>query len=686
MIIIRGGMMKNSIKIWLIIGSLLIIGLIMGGSYAYFSAYDTSEQQIVKVDALEITYETGQDILIENALPQSQESIESSPGHQFTIRNTSNQDINYNMVFSEISLTKENQDTFSNYLVWAIYQTDSNYQNETLLKSGTFSSLSGFLSGDKELVIKTNIPLEKNTSQSFILRVGLLESGSIQNRDAGIDLSFKIQVDTYDRVEAISKQSIYHYKEGESPVITDEQKALVTKIILQNRITPIEGAEASLDFSPNQDGSCMIYMVENPDEVGTYTIYFQGNDEIWIEEGIKFFLGFTKLREIENIKVLNTSQVTSMWNMFAGCTELISLDLSSFDTSNVTDMWGMFAQCSKLTDLNISNFDTSKVTRMAWMFENTGLTGIDLSHFDTSQVTDMSGMFYNNPVLEWVDVSSFDTSNVTTMYQMFKDCVKLKNLNLANFNTSLVTNMRDMFSGCNSLKRLNVDNFDTSNVTNMGGMFNGCWSLISLDLSSFVTASVTNMRYMFFDCGQLTKLTVNHFDTSQVKDMSYMFGYCKSLTSLDLSNFNTENVTNMNAMFSHCQSLTSLNVSNFNTENVTNMNAMFSYCQSLTSLNVSNFNTSKVTNMQTMFDNCWSLVSLDLSSFDMSKVQNTKWMFSSSENLKAINFGDFNYSSIVESEAMFSGVNANIVITITNSDAVTWLQDKLASGSVVVSA
>ncbi len=90
--------------------------------------------------------------------------------------------------------------------------------------------------------------------------------------------------------------------------------------------------------------------------------------------------------------------------------------------------------------------------------------------------------------------------------------------------------------------------------------------------------------------------------------------------------------------------------------------------------------------MQTMFNNCWSLVSLDLSSFDMSKVQNTKWMFSSSENLKAINFGDFNYSSIVESEAMFSGVNANIVITITNSDAVTWLQDKLASGSVVVSA
>lgn len=652
--------MKNGIKILLIIVCLVTVIFIIGGSYAYFTAYDTSEQQVVKVDNLEITYETGQDILMENALPQPLESIESSPGHQFTIRNTGDRDINYNVVFSEISLIKDNQDTFSNYLGWAIYSTDSSYQNETFLKSGTFSSLSGFLSGDKELVIKTDIPLKKGESHSFILKVGLVESGGIQNRDAGLDLSFKMQVDTFEREEAVSKQSIYHYVEGETPEMTAEQKALVTKIILQNRINPIEGAEVSMDFSPNQDGSCMIYVVENKEEAGTYTLYFQGNDEIWLEEGIRFFMGFTKLREIENIKVLNTSQVTSMWNMFAGCTELISLDLSSFDTSNVTDMWGMFAQCSKLTDLNLSNFDTSKVTRMAWMFENTGLTGIDLSHFDTSQVTDMSGMFYNNPALEWIDVSSFDTSKVKNMEQMFNDCVQLKNLNLANFNTSSVTDMRDMFSGCNSLKSLNVSNFDTSKVTQMGGMFNGCWSLISLDVSSFVTSSVTNMGYMFYDCGGLKALDLSHFDTSKVTNMSGMFGYCRLLTSLDLSNFNTENVTNMVSMFRNCQSLTSLDLSNFNT--------------------------ARVTEMQSMFTQCENLISLNLSSFNMSKVQNTSWMFFSCWNLIAINLGNFHYSSIIDSESMFGGVDENIVITITNSDAVAWLQGKLASGSVVVSA
>lgn len=675
--------MKNGIKILLIIVCLVTVIFIIGGSYAYFTAYDTSEQQVVKVDNLEITYETGQDILMENALPQPLESIESSPGHQFTIRNTGDRDINYNVVFSEISLIKDNQDTFSNYLGWAIYSTDSSYQNEIFLKSGSFSSLSGFLSGDKELVIKTDIPLKKGESHSFILKVGLVESGGIQNRDAGLDLSFKMQVDTFERVEAVSKQSIYHYEKGTSFEIPKES---VTKIIFQNRISPIEGAELSRDFSPNQDGSCMLYAVENQDEAGTYTLYFQGNDEIWLESGINYFALFTKLREFENMEVLNTSQVTSMRQMFAGCTELTSLDLSSFDTSKVTDMWGMFAQCSKLTNLNISNFDTSKVTRMAWMFENTGLTGIDLSHFDTSQVTDMSGMFYNNQNLKWVDVSSFDTSKVTNMEQMFNDCVQLKNLNLANFNTSSVTNMHDMFAGCTSLTNLNVSNFDTSKVVTMWGMFNGCGSLISLDLSSFVTSSVTNMAEMFNSCWNLSNLDLSNFVTSSVTNMKLMFYDCNKLTKLDLSHFDTSKVTNMSGMFGYCRLLTSLDLSNFNTENVTNMVSMFRNCQSLTSLDLSNFNTARVTEMQSMFTQCENLISLNLSSFNMSNVQNTNWMFSSCWSLIAINFGNFKYSSIVDSESMFAGVNANIVITITNSDAVSWLQGKLASGSVVVSA
>lgn len=52
--------------------------------------------------------------------------------------------------------------------------------------------------------------------------------------------------------------------------------------------------------------------------------------------------------------------VTSMDGMFASCTTLTDLDLSSFNTLNVTDMGSMFYECLKLTNLNLSNFDSKR--------------------------------------------------------------------------------------------------------------------------------------------------------------------------------------------------------------------------------------------------------------------------------------------------------------------------------------
>ncbi|HIT22203.1 MAG TPA: BspA family leucine-rich repeat surface protein [Candidatus Scybalousia intestinigallinarum] len=463
--------MKKKITILLIIGCLLVIGLIMGGSYAYFSSYDTSESQMVKVGMLEITYETGQDIQMENALPVADESGAST--HQFTIRNTNDQAINYNISLVDISLQKDGKDVFSNNLIWGLYKTDSTYQQSELIKYGTFSSPSGFLSGDKELVIKTDLHLEAGESQSYCLKIGLLNSTFLQNKDAGMDLSTKIQVDTYDRVEPVSKQSLFNTEPFGSSEFQDV-KSLVTRIVYQNRINPISNALFTVDASFNQDGSCMTYLVENQEETGTYTIYIQGNDEIYLpESSAGMYKEMVKLEEIVNMELLNTSRVVYMAEMFAGCLELTSLDLSNFDTSNVVTMWGMFAQCRKLTNLNIDSFDTSKVTSMAWMFENTALTGIDLSHFDTSQVADMSGMFYNNQNLKWIDVSSFNTSKVENMRQFVDGCVNLTNLDLSHFNVSKVTNVTWMFRNCTSLARINFDNTIFSDDTSTFEVFLG---------------------------------------------------------------------------------------------------------------------------------------------------------------------------------------------------------------------
>ena len=334
----------------------------------------------------------------------------------------------------------------------------------------------------------------------------------------------------------------------------NQKKETVTKIVFQDSINKIEGESKSWDISSANNKTVMARLVPNTDDTTTNILYIQGNGGVIANyDSSALFLNFSKLTEIENLNLLDTSQVTSMDSMFYGCSSLTSLDISNFDTSQVTSMYSMFRNCASLTSLDVSNFDTSKVTNMGSMFFGCSrLTSLDVSNFDTSQVISMNSMFYECSGLTSLDVSHFNTSKVTSMGSMFQDCGSLTSLDVSNFDTSKVTYMYYMFSECSSLTSLDVSNFDTSQVTSMYFMFNRCNNITSLNVSNFDTSKVTNMSFMFTMCESLTSLDVSNFDTSQVTDMSRMFTTCSSLTGLDVSNFDTSQVTDMNSMFSGC--------------------------------------------------------------------------------------------------------------------------------------
>ena len=161
------------------------------------------------------------------------------------------------------------------------------------------------------------------------------------------------------------------------------------------------------------------------------------------------------LKTIENLKNLDTSQVTTMQWMFGVCYELSALDLSGFDTSNVTSMYGMFYDDSSLTSLDVSNFNTSKVVTMRCMFNTCkGLTTLNVSGLNTSNVEDMSDMFYFCSSLKSIDISSFDVSKVTTMFYMFNTCQSLETIYAKPGTdwTGSPANMDNMFTGCSALK------------------------------------------------------------------------------------------------------------------------------------------------------------------------------------------------------------------------------------------
>ena len=236
------------------------------------------------------------------------------------------------------------------------------------------------------------------------------------------------------------------------------------------------------------------------------------------------FYGLTNLRSIEGLENLDTSNVTSMRQMFQNCSNLTELDLSKLNTSKVTDMYEMFYGCTNLKSIDLSSFDTSAVIDMRRMFDGCKeMVNIDVSHFNTSNVTTMSQIFYGCEKLEELDLSNFDTSNVTDMSWMFESCSSLKTIDVSNFNTSNVTEMYAMFRGCSNLVSLDLCNFDTSKVTDMASMFNGCSSLKNIDISNFNTSNVTDMYSMFNGCWSLISLNLGNFDTFNVTDMKHMF-------------------------------------------------------------------------------------------------------------------------------------------------------------------
>ena len=364
----------------------------------------------------------------------------------------------------------------------------------------------------------------------------------------------------------------------------------------------------------------------------------------------------------------DTGKVEKMYKMFSGCSSLTSLDLSAFDTSNVTDMTHMFYECSNLTSLNLSNFSTNNVVRMDGMFYNcSNLINLDLNSFNTNNVTRMDHMFYNCNSLTSLDLSKFNTNNVTRMDGMFGQCSNLAILDLDGFDTSSVLNMSDMFGQCSNLTSLDLSDFDTQNVTNMYAMFCGCSSLENLDISRFNTGGVTSMAGMFSGCSSLKNLDLSHFDTNSVKYMATMFSGCSSLESLNVSNFDTSNAGIM-GMFLDCSELAQLDLSSFDTSNATNMQQLFEGCSSLTNLDLSSFYTGNVTNMYAMFKNCKSLTSLNLSSFDASNVTNMSVMFCGCNNLTSLDISNFDTSNVTNMYAMFENCKSLTSLNLSSFD------------------
>ncbi len=450
-------------------------------------------------------------------------------------------------------------------------------------------------------------------------------------------------------------------------------------------------------------------------------------DEIQPTSTAMWFNSMTNLTEINGMSNLDTSKVTNMETMFAGCNSLINLDLSNFNTSKVTKMNQMFHKCSSLTTLDLSNFDTSKVTNMEMMFSDcSSLTTLDLSNFDTTNVTNATKIFGNCTSLEqitfgakwnkevelptpvkdnevclgWYSDSAYTNkvadggANYTplgaiTIYAKFGPGIfaKLYTDGTLAFTATDRTisgqtvsksygNVYEQEFNYNTQPWINerasitsVNIVDYIQPTSTSNWFAGCSNLATINsLQNLDTSNVNNMTYMFYRCSGLTSLDLSPLDTSNVTDMSYIFNGCSGLTSLDLSSFTTSNVTNMSYMFGGCSGLTSLDLSPLDTSNVINMIGIFASCSGLTSLDLSPLDTSNVTDMSYIFNGCSGLTSLDLSPLDTKNVTNISGMFKTCSGLTSLDLSPLDTSNVTDMNYMFDSCKKLTRLDLSNFD------------------
>ena len=427
-----------------------------------------------------------------------------------------------------------------------------------------------------------------------------------------------------------------------------------------------------------------------------------------------WFSNFTQLSRITGLEYLNTSNVTSMNNMFYNCSQLSDIDLSHFDTGRVTDMGGMFMQCSSLTTLDLTSFSTAAVTNMvAMFFDCSSLVTITVGQgWTTSNLGSSSGssMFSGCTSLKGSKGTTYDADHTDAAYARIDGGPNsatpgyLTDVNAPTEYDVLVTVWGDGSvsigngtiaggtGGSEEHITMPAGGTMTLTITPNTGSALGSLMLDDTDVTSQVSTSVEGvMTYTLssiYDPHSITVTFVNntpeayarltgeqggnrvltfYYDTNK-EDSDYGVGpfasssdrgwqsETNSITRVvfDSSFENATTITSTAYWFNEMNGLTAIEgLQYLNTSNVTNMYAMFYNCSSLASLDVTSFNTQNVTNMESMFGGCRSLTSLDLSSFNTQNVTNMYGMFQDCSSLTSLDLSRFDTQNVTSMSSMF---------------------------------
>lgn len=395
---------------------------------------------------------------------------------------------------------------------------------------------------------------------------------------------------------------------------------------------------------------------------------------------------------------------------------LIELDLLSWDVSNLTDINYLFEICKELHTIHVSNWDTLTSTSFAGTFYYC-LSFVeipDITYWDVSNGVDFSYMFYSCTALYSLDIHNWNVATGHTFDSMFRSTTALRDLvitnwtpvqgvifdsmfestgldflevpdwdlpiaasfrytfyatkftslNLSNWNILNAIDFYWMFAGCSYLHTVYVRNWSLANAVTFSGMFLSCSSLVNLDVSIWNVSNVQSFSSMFGECNSLVNLDVANWNLAQARTLSKMFLDCHSLSFLDVSNWVFPYMEKMISTFESCTSLTILDVSNWDVSMVSELNYIFKNCSSLTSIDVSYWQFRETFHLGTdytfkisgMFYGCSKLETIDTTDWNLRTTERLSYVFYGCLRLTSIiGIEDWDVTNVIYFQNMFMG-------------------------------
>jgi surface protein len=417
---------------------------------------------------------------------------------------------------------------------------------------------------------------------------------------------------------------------------------------------------------------------------GIYTVSISGTFP-----GIAFSTQQADKEKILTVENWGTIKWAGMNGSFQGCSNLDVVATDTPDLSGVTSMQNMFLGCSSLVgNASFNNWDVSNIETMVFTFSGATLFNQDISNWDVSSVTTMSSMFSRASSFNQ-DIGGWDISSVKSMYFMFFEASSF-NQNITGWDVSSVTEMGAMFARATSFNQ-DISGWDVSSATDMSGMFSEANSF-NIDISGWDVSQVDNMASMF-SRNPVFNQPIGKWNVGKVTDMRSMFFQALAFNQ-PLENWDVSKVTAMNSMFQEA-AVFNQNIDTWDVGSVTDMLRMFKdapvFNQPLGSWNtsavtrtsnmfagalafnqdISNWNVSAVTNMTEMFDGALAF-NQDLSAWDVSAVTS---MFGTFRRAVAFDqsLANWNVSSVKFMQQMFAANS----LSLQNYDATLIAWSKL---------